>query len=85
MSANLRLGREIMRENMNRANRMAYMRNHPVEWEPGGRERLIEEAIAQGKVTRCEPSAASEPTKWTFGIVPTTLMAARPNRANGAI
>jgi hypothetical protein len=56
MSANLRLGREIMRENMNRANRMAYMRNHPVEWEPGERERLIAEAIAQGKVTKCEPA-----------------------------
>ena len=58
MSANLRLGREIMRENMNRAARLNYLRNHPVEWEPGERERLIVEAIAQGKVTKCEPYVA---------------------------
>jgi hypothetical protein len=58
MSANLRLGREIMRENMTRAARLNYMRNHPVEWAPGERERLIEEAIAQGKVTKYEPIKA---------------------------
>ncbi len=31
---------------------------HPVEWEPGQQRRLIDEAIAQGRVTKCEPAVA---------------------------
>lgn len=77
MSANLRLGREVLREQLKRGHQMAHQRNNPVYWAPGEQEKLIAKAIADGKVTRCEPfkHQTGALNHWSGNVRDTTLIA----------